>query len=105
MPWRPLREYEQAEVSLTEALSRGSSGRRTGSIATDLAMIGARLGDVDRITIYAGQAVAAAQQTRSGYVVKKLTGLQPHLRPLAGNRAVRQLGEQIAHLSTTVATA
>jgi tetratricopeptide (TPR) repeat protein len=100
-----LREYEQAEVSLTEALGRGSSGRRTGSIATDLAMVGARLGDVDRVTTYAGQAVAAAQRTQSGYVVKKLTGLQPHLEPLSGNRAIRDLGEQITHLSTTVATA
>jgi hypothetical protein len=37
--------------------------------------------------------------------MKKLTGLQPHLVPLLANRAVRQLGEQITHLSTTLATA
>jgi hypothetical protein len=68
-------------------------------------MIGARLHDIDRVTTYAGQALIAAQHTKSGYVMKKLTGLQPHLVPLLANRAVRQLGDQITHLSTTLATA
>jgi len=99
-----LHQYVQAETSLTEALHLGSSGRRTGSINTDLAMIGARLRDADRVTTYAGQAISAARQTKSGYVAKKLAGLQPHLDPLLGNRAVRQLGEQITHLSTTITT-
>lgn len=100
-----LHQYAQAETSLTQALQLGPSDRRTGSINTDLAMIGARLHDIDRVTTYAGQALIAAQHTKSGYVMKKLTGLQPHLVPLLANRAVRQLGDQITHLSTTLATA
>jgi tetratricopeptide (TPR) repeat protein len=100
-----LHQYAHAETSLTQALQLGPSDRRTGSINTDLAMIGARLHDIDRVTTYAGQALIAVQHTKSGYVMKKLTGLQPHLVPLLANRAVRQLGEQITHLSTTLATA
>jgi transcriptional regulator with XRE-family HTH domain len=95
-----LHQYEQAEASLTDALQRGPSGRRTGSINTDLAVVGARLRDTDRVTTYAEQALAAARRTKSGYVVKKLAALKPHLGPLLGNRAVRQLNDDITHLST-----
>jgi hypothetical protein len=99
-----LHHYDQAETSLIQALAQCPSVRRTGSINTDLAMIGARLRDIDRVITYAGQAIAAARHTQSGYVVKRLTGLQPHLSSLLGNSEVRQLGEQITHLSTTLTT-
>jgi hypothetical protein len=36
----------------------------TGSINTDLAMIGAQLGDANRVTTYAGQALSAAWHTK-----------------------------------------
>ena len=100
-----LHHYTDAESSLTEALRLGPSNRRAGSINTDLAVIGARLGDADRVTAYASHAVTAAQQTKSGYVVKKLTTLQPHLGPLISNHAIRDPSDQITQLSTTLTTA
>ncbi|MGI8814219.1 MAG: transcriptional regulator [Pseudonocardia sp.] len=98
-----LRHHDLAEASLTQALKHGPSGRRQGTINTDLAMIGARLGDADRVITYAGNAIDAARDTQSGYITKKLSGLQPHLAPLLHNRGVRHLNDHITHLTTTTA--
>jgi tetratricopeptide (TPR) repeat protein len=97
-----LHQYEQAETSLTEALRQRPSARRTGSINADLAMIGARVGDADRVTTYADRAIAAAQQTQSGYVARKLTGLTAAPSPNARqpiSAAVGRPDRALVHLT------
>jgi hypothetical protein len=97
-----LHRHDIAETSLTNALQRGPSERRKGSIYTDLAIVGAQRNDTDCVATWAQQALAAANHTKSGYVTKKLASLQTRIRPLLDNRSMRDLNEQITHVMTSI---
>ncbi|MGH3905535.1 MAG: hypothetical protein ACRDTE_15315 [Pseudonocardiaceae bacterium] len=82
-------------AALGNALQQNLSGRRRGSVLTDLAMIGVQRGDVDQLMTYADAALEMVEQTGSGFIGRKLHGLQSHLAPLLGNSRVRQLNDRI----------
>ena len=91
---------ELAEVALSEALNQGISLRRRGSILSDLAMLGIQRRDMEQVVHYGGMAVELAMQTgSSGYIGRKLDGLQMELRPLLGDTRIASLNEQIGQLS------
>ncbi|MGH7931263.1 MAG: transcriptional regulator, partial [Candidatus Binatia bacterium] len=94
-----LRRPDLAETSLSDALRQNPSARRRSSILTDLAMIGVQRGDVTNLVTYADAVLEIAVQTGSGFIIRKLQGLQDHLGPLLGNTQVRGLNEQIVTLS------
>jgi hypothetical protein len=94
-----LRRFDLAEDALGDALQQNLSHRRRGSVVSDLAMIGVHRGDVDQIVTYADVALRMAEQSGSGFIARKLQGLQGHLAPLLGNSRVRQLDERIMALS------
>ncbi|WUH97758.1 helix-turn-helix domain-containing protein [Spirillospora sp. NBC_00431] len=96
-----LGQQDRAEEALTQALTRTISLRRRGSLLTDLAMLGLQRRDLDQLLSYASDAVTVAEQTHSsGYVGRKLQGLQSQLAPLLTDRRVAQLNDRIAQLST-----
>jgi tetratricopeptide (TPR) repeat protein len=91
---------ELAEAALSEALDQGISLRRRGSVLSDLAMLGIQRRDVEQIVHYGGIAVELAMQTgSSGYIGRKLDGLQLKLRPLLSDARVANLNGQIGQLS------
>jgi hypothetical protein len=90
-----------AEVALTEALSHKLSARRRGSVLTDLAVLGVQQHDPDQVMQYASAALALAQETDSGYVGRKLQGLNAQLTPLVTDDRVRELSDSISAFSTT----
>ena len=94
-----LRRFDLAENALGDALRQNLSHRRRGSVVSDLAVIGAHRGDVDQIVAYADVALKMAEQSGSGFITRKLQGLQGHLAPLIGNNRIRQLDERIMALS------
>jgi tetratricopeptide (TPR) repeat protein len=94
----------QAAAALTEALSRGPSLRRQGSLLTDLAVLGVRQRDTDHILMYASSAVDLAEQAESpGYVGRKLRGLQAQFGPLLADRRIAQLNDRITQLPVIAA--
>jgi transcriptional regulator with XRE-family HTH domain len=91
---------ELAEAALSEALDQGISLRRRGSILSDLAMLGIQRRDVEQTVHYGGMAVDLARQTgSSGYIGRKLDGLQLELQSLLGDARIAGLNEQIVQLS------
>jgi hypothetical protein len=56
-------------------------------------------GDVNRIITYADAALEVAEQTRSGFISRKLKDLQGHLVPLLGNSQIQLANQRIATLS------
>lgn len=95
-----LGKPELAGAALSEALDQGISLRRRGSILSDLAMLGIQRRHVEQVVHYGGMAVELAKQTgSSGYIGRKLDGLQVELRPLLSDARIASLNEQIAELS------
>jgi tetratricopeptide (TPR) repeat protein len=90
-----LRRADLAENALAGALRQNLSARRRASVLTDLAMIGLQRGDVDQIITHAEAALEIARWTGSGFIGRKLQGLQGRLAPLLGNSRARQLDQQI----------
>lgn len=90
-----LRRPDLAEATLGDALRQNLSARRRSGVLTDLAMIGVQRGDVDQLVTYADEVLAIAVQTGSGFISRKLQGLQSHLVPLLGNSQVRQVNQRI----------
>jgi tetratricopeptide (TPR) repeat protein len=95
-----LGRLDLAEAALNDALGRAVSPRRRGSVLTDLALIGARRRDIDRLLSYGAAAAELAERTSSGYVGRRLEELHPHLAPLLGDRRVGDLADRIASLNT-----
>jgi transcriptional regulator with XRE-family HTH domain len=92
-----------AEAALTEALSQGTSLRRRGSLLTDLAVLGVRQRDTDRLLHYLTAAVDIAEQAESpGYLGRKLRGLQTQIQPLVTDGRIAQLNDRIIQLPATV---
>ncbi len=88
-----------AATALGDVAQQNLSARRRGSVLTDFAMIGLQQGDVDQLLTSADAALGMAEQTGSGFITRKLQGLQSHLAPLLGNSHVRQLNQRITALS------
>jgi tetratricopeptide (TPR) repeat protein len=95
-----LRRPDLAETVLIDALRQNLSARRRASVLTDLAIVGIQRGDVDQIITHAEAALEIARRTGSGFISRKLQGLQGHLAPLLGNNQTRQLDQQIAIVSS-----
>ncbi|WP_329426044.1 helix-turn-helix domain-containing protein [Streptosporangium sp. NBC_01495] len=87
-----------AEVALTDALGQGLSLRRQGSVLTDLALLGLQNRDVDQVLECGGKALELGRQTGSGYIGRKLQGLQVKLAPLLADGRVSELNDRIAAL-------
>ncbi|MFJ9610830.1 helix-turn-helix transcriptional regulator [Kitasatospora sp. NPDC101176] len=87
-----------AEKALTEALKPTLSPRRRGSVLTDLAILGVQRSDRDHLLCYAGEALALARRSGSGYVSSKLRELRGHLEPLKADQRISMLSSQIASL-------
>jgi hypothetical protein len=87
-----LGRLDLAEAALTDALGRKLTMRRQGSVLTDLAMIGARRRDVDRLLSYGTVALELAERTSSGYIGRKLEGLRGHLVPFLPDKRVPERG-------------
>ncbi|MFI1092655.1 helix-turn-helix domain-containing protein [Streptomyces sp. NPDC020917] len=94
-----LGRHDLAEEALADALGHQLSPRRRGSVLIDLAVIGARRQDVDRLVSYGTAALELAQRTSSGYVGKRLDGLRGHLAPFLADRRVADLNEHISSLT------
>ncbi|MGW6479504.1 helix-turn-helix domain-containing protein [Streptomyces sp. NPDC055059] len=100
-----LGRLDLAEAALMSALNQGAlaqgtSLRRRGSVLTDLAAIGARRGDPDQVVTFGREALRLARQSSSGYVARRLQGLQAEIGSLARDHRVAELGAEIATLST-----
>lgn len=90
-----------AETALTDALKQPLSSRRRGGVLVDLATLGIQRRDIDQLLTYARAAIEVAQQTRSGYVKRKIQGLQGQLLPLLSDRRISHLSQEIAMLGST----
>ncbi|MEV7119904.1 helix-turn-helix transcriptional regulator [Kitasatospora griseola] len=88
-----------AEQSLSTALGQSSSLRRRGALLAELAALGAQRGDVDQVVHYSGAAIALAGRTGSGWIRKKLEGLQGRLAPLMADGRISDLHGRISALS------
>ncbi|WP_035794814.1 helix-turn-helix domain-containing protein [Kitasatospora mediocidica] len=88
-----------AEHSLTAALAQELSPRRRGAVLAELAALGAQRGDLDQLLHYSGAALELAGQTGSGFLGKKLRGLQPRLAPLMADGRVAELHHHISALA------
>ncbi|MFI0190761.1 transcriptional regulator [Streptomyces sp. NPDC017082] len=87
-----------AEDALASAMAQNLSPRRRGAVLVDLAALGAHRGDVDQVVHFAGQALAVAGRTHSGYVAARLHGLRPRLAGLSSDARVPDLHHRIAAL-------
>ncbi|MFI6687918.1 hypothetical protein [Streptomyces sp. NPDC050485] len=67
----------------------------------ELAALGAERGDLNQLMHYSGSALELAQQTGSGFIGKKLQGLQTRLAPLMPDGRVSNLHRQISTLAIT----
>lgn len=89
-----------AERALTHALGQSLSPRRESGVLTDLAALGVQRRDVDQLLSYASRALKLASQTKSGYVVRKLDGLQRQLTPMRSDKRVSDLSDRISALTS-----
>ncbi len=89
-----------AEQSLMAALQQDLSLRRRGAVLADLAALGAQRGDLDQVMHYSEAALEVAGQTGSGFIGKKLAGLQPRLATMPRDGRVSDLYQRIAALSS-----
>ncbi|MFE9117047.1 multiprotein-bridging factor 1 family protein [Streptomyces sp. NPDC007172] len=96
-----LGRLDLAERSLGDALGQTMSMRRRGSVLADLAILGIQRGDIDQLVHHASQVLDLASETESGYVLRKLEGLQGRLEPLMSDRRVSVLNDQIITLAMT----
>jgi transcriptional regulator with XRE-family HTH domain len=93
-----LGQHHLAEAELEKALRHKLSLRRRASVHADLAIIGALRRDRDQVIAHAHTVMADAVATRSGYIRRKLGGLQRHLVPLLGDKQVQELSGEIKAL-------
>lgn len=94
-----LNRPDLAEAALMDASKRPLSSRRRGSVLIDLAILGIQRRDIDQLISYAEAAIELFWQTHSGYMLRKLQGLQTQLRPLLSDGRVSNLAEQVLILN------
>lgn len=90
-----LGRHDLAHAELTNALSQKISLRRRGSVLTDLALLGVQQRDIEQVTQYGREALELVEHTDSGYVERKLRGLQAKLSPLLSDHRVAELYDRI----------
>jgi transcriptional regulator with XRE-family HTH domain len=88
-----------AEPILLALLRKQHSGRRRGIALVDLATVSAQRPDVLRLVSYGAAAVDHTRQTESGVVLRKLQNLRSELAPFRRDPHVRNLDNEIAHLT------
>ena len=96
-----LQRADLAEQALDTALNMDISARRHGGVLTDLAMLGLQQGDLDQLVVHADAAIEVARATGSGWVERKLTGLNNQLTPLTGEPRVNQLSQKLASITAS----
>jgi tetratricopeptide (TPR) repeat protein len=96
-----LQRADLAEHALDTALRMDISDRRRGGVLTDLATLGLQQGDIDQLIVHADAAVEVAQNTGSGWVERKLTGLHKQLAPLMRDPRVNQLSNKLTSITTS----
>jgi len=97
-----LGRIDRAEFELSEALSGALSPRRRGGVLINLAIVGTRQRDVDKVMEYGGAALDVAERTHSvGYIGRKMLGLQAELAHLPADDRVTQLRYRISLLAGT----
>lgn len=82
------------------ALASGQSYRRRATVLADLAAIGAKRRDVERVVTYGSEAVDLARASASGYVARRLQALREEFGPLSRDPRVSELKAEIAALSS-----
>jgi hypothetical protein len=90
-----LHRPDLAEPLLERVLRQRLSIRRRGAALTDLALVGAQLGDPQRIVFYGAAALDAEQQSGSGALKQRLHGLHAQLGPFRGDPHVYHLSRQL----------
>ncbi|MFI9331151.1 transcriptional regulator [Kitasatospora sp. NPDC052868] len=91
-----------AEDALMVALEQELSPRRRGAVLAELAILGAHRGDLDQVLHFSGAAMELAGRTGSGFLGRKLEGLQSRLAPLMADGRVSDLHHRISALSRAV---
>lgn len=95
-----LGRLDLAEDTLRTALTSGAlksglSFRRRGAVLADLAAIGARRRDAEQVVTYGSEALRLAEQSGSGYVVRRLQMLRAEFGSLGQDRRVAELDAEI----------
>ncbi|SCF64063.1 hypothetical protein GA0115259_1005011 [Streptomyces sp. MnatMP-M17] len=83
------------------ALAEGQSFRRRGVVLANLAAIGVKRKDPEQVVAYGRQALHLAQESSSGYVVRRLQALRADFGGLAHDVRVAELDAEIDALSAT----
>jgi transcriptional regulator with XRE-family HTH domain len=89
-----------AAAALQSALVGRLSSRRRGSVHADLARAALQRRDADEFVAHALVALDLAGETQSGFVARRLRGLQPYAAPFLGNPGVADACDRIAALKT-----
>ncbi|MEU7634650.1 helix-turn-helix transcriptional regulator [Streptomyces sp. NPDC039016] len=84
----------------SRALSKGQSFRRRGAVLVDLAAVGAKRRDVEQVITYGGEALQLAKQSGSGYIARRLQGLQMDLQKCGRDGRVASFSTEIGSLQT-----
>lgn len=87
-----------AATSLEAALVGQLSPRRRGSVHVDLAATGLLRRDLDQFVDHAEMALKLAGQTESGYIARRLKGLDPEVGSFASEPRVRDIAGKISSL-------
>lgn len=82
-----------------KALKRPLSLRRRGGVLTDLASLGIYRRDIDQLLTYALDAIELAKRTRSGYIKRRIEGLENQLSSITSDRRILGLRQEISALS------
>lgn len=93
------RRPDMAEPILLQLLKKQQSGRRRGIALVDLASVSTQRPDVLRLVSYGAAAVDHTRQSGSGVVLRKLQNLRPQLASFLKDPHVRNLDNEIAHLT------
>lgn len=88
----------KARTALETALNGQLSARRRGSVHTDLAACALQRRDLDEFTGHAFAALDAAGETGSGYVARRLRGLEPQLSAFKADHRVCAVNDRINSL-------
>lgn len=82
----------------SRALSKGQSCRRRAAVLVDLAAVGAKRHDVEHVMAYGGEALRLAKQSGSGYIARRLQGLQVDLQRCGRDGRVAAFNTEIGSL-------
>jgi transcriptional regulator with XRE-family HTH domain len=85
----------KAAACLESALTGRLSARRRGSVRTDLAACALQRRDLDEFAGHVAAALEVAGETGSGYVARRLRGLQPGLAAFSADTRVRDFNDRI----------